>query len=137
MEISQKLLYISGLIVIGVAIIVGINKFNSSSAESNFDALHIDLLEIAGRARSYYKRSDMTKGGGYSFKGLTADRTGLSKIFAKPKNENGTFEIITAGNDDSLVVQATGHHDSDDDGQLFTIRMSVYPDSQRFEVVSY
>ncbi|MBD3291020.1 hypothetical protein GF337_19590 [candidate division KSB1 bacterium] len=137
MEFSQKLLYVSGLIIVGIAIIVGLHKFESSSAESNFDALHIDLMEIAGRAQSYYRRSEIVKGGGRSFRGLTADEAGLCKLFTKSRNENGTFEIITSGNNDSMVVQAVGHHDNDNDGQLLTIRMSVYPDSQRFEVVSY
>lgn len=136
MGLQQKFLYISGLIAVGVAILIGIQKFESSSAEANLHALTLDLLTIATRAQQYYHKPHFLEGGGLSFSEITTDNTGLEKLFAEYQNLNGNFQIVSSS-DQSLTIEATGKHDYDDDGRNLTIQMTVYADSVQTKVVSY
>lgn len=136
MGYQQKLLYISGLLVIGVAILVGIQKFKSTSMAANLDALKLDLLEIAAKAQGYYAMPKCLEGGGRSFSGLATDPESFKKLFVKPQNANGTFKIVSV-TDNLLVIQATGLDDHDDDGQNLTVEVKVYPDSVQTLVINY
>lgn len=136
MGIQQKLLYISGLIAVGVAILVGIQKFQSSSAEANLHALKLDLLTIATKAQQYYHKPLCLDGGGLSYARITADNKGLEKLLVSPQNLNGTFQIVESS-DQYLILQATGKDDYDGDGTNLTIQMKVFPDSVSTTVISY
>lgn len=136
MGIQQKLLYVSGLIVVGVAILVGIQKFQSSSTEANLHALKLDLLTIATRAQQYYHKPVCLEGGGLSYAKITADSKGLEKLLVSPQNLNGTFQIVESA-DQYLTLQATGKDDYDGDGKNLTIEMKIFPDSVYTIVISY
>ena len=129
---QQLLLYTLGLLVAGAAILVGIQKFNASHQEASIEALTLDLADIAAKAQTYYYAPDFLAGGNHSFSNLTD----LEKLFIKPQNENGEFKIIS-GNDDFLIIQATGKDDYDEDGTNLTIEAKVYADSVQTEVVNY
>lgn len=137
MEHHQKNFYISALVVVGLAIIIGLQKSKNSEAEANFKALNIDLMEVAARAQQYYCTSKCLNGGGHTFYGLSADKAGLKKLFTRPCNENGCFEIIKPGDRDSLLLRGIGHCDYDNDHRKLTIQMTVYPDCTKTEVLSY
>lgn len=136
MGYQQKLLYISGLVAVGIAILIGIQKFESSSAEANLHALTLDLLTIATKAQQYYYKPEFLEGGGFSFAEITADSKGLEKILADSQNIIGSFQIIESG-DQSLTIQATGITDYDEDGKNLTIQMKVFADSVQTTVISY
>ena len=136
MGYQQKLLYISGLVAVGVAILVGIQKYESSSAEANLHALTLDLLTIATKAQQYYYKPEFLEGGGRSFSGISADNKGLEKLLTEPQNINGDFQIIKA-DDQSLTIQATGTGDYDEDGKNLTIQMRVFADSVQTKVINY
>ena len=136
MGYQQKLLYISGLVAVGVAILVGIQKYESSSAEANLHALTLDLLTIATKAQQYYYKPEFLEGGERSFSGISADSKGLEKLLTEPQNINGSFQIIKA-DDQSLTIQATGTGDYDEDGKNLTIQLTVFADSVQTKVISY
>jgi len=136
MGYQQKLLYISGLVAVGVAILIGIQKFESSSAEANLHALTLDLLTIATKAQQYYYKSDFLDGGGLSFAKITPDSNGLEKLLVEPQNLNGSFQIIKS-DDQYLTFEATGKYDYDEDGKNLTIQMTVFADSVQTTVISY
>lgn len=136
MAYHQKMLYISGLIAVGVAILVGIKKFESSSTEANLHGLTLDLLTIATKAQQYYYKPECLEGGGLSFADLAADNAGLEKLSVESQNLNGSFQIINS-NQHSLTLQATGKNDYDGDGKTLTIQMTVFADSVQTTIISY
>ena len=136
MAYQHKLLHIAGLIVVGTAIIAGIQMFKSASMDANINALTLDLLNIASKVQSHYFKPKCLDGGDHSFSGIAKDAKGLQKFFIKPNNINGSFKILSA-NDDFIVIQAVGKDDYDGDGQNLTIEMTVFADSMAIVVLNY
>ena len=136
MGYQQKMLYIASLITVGAAILVGIDKFNSSYQDADIQALTSDLIDIAARVQAHYFTPEFLGGGDHSFTEFTSNAAELEKLFIKSQNINGSFTIMS-GNDDFLVLQAVGKNDYDGDGNNLTINMKVYPDSVDTEVVNY
>lgn len=136
MGYQQKLIYIFSLLVLGGAIVVGIQKFNASSMEANIESLKLDLLGIAANIQMCYFKSRCPKSSDHPFFGLTVDPEDLEKLFIKSYNSNGTFKIVKSGND-FLIIQAIGKEDYDGDGQNLTVEIKVFPDSVQTSIISY
>ena len=137
MAYQQKLLYISGLMIVGLAILAGMRQFQSSSVAANQDALTLDLLGVVGKVQEYYRTPECLDGGGSSFAGLTADEKSMKKLFISSENENGFFEIVNSSDKgDFVTVRATGQQDSDGDGQKLTVEVKVYPTSYETKIIS-
>ncbi|MDA3860604.1 MAG: hypothetical protein PF445_05210 [Melioribacteraceae bacterium] len=69
---QQLLLIVLGVIIVGIAVVVGINVFTASSLEANKSALVADLQTIGSMAQQYYRKPTAMGGGGNSFLGWTA-----------------------------------------------------------------
>ncbi len=134
---QQKLLFVTSLLVIGVGIIIGIHKYHSAEAEANVNALMIDVMHIASRAQAYYFTPRYLNGGGRSFAGIGKDKVCFNRLFEASRTENGTFRILPSSNDQTLIFQAIGNHDIDEDGQNFTVRVKVFPDSTQTFVINH
>lgn len=110
---QQLLLIVLGVIIVGIAIVVGINIATTSAQSSNRDSVISDLNTIGNFAQQYYRKPSSMGGGNYTFTGWTIppaiDTTG-----------NGTFAATVAaqtvtlvgtgnetGNDGSAKVKAT------------------------------
>lgn len=110
---QQLLLIVLGVIIVGIAIVVGINIATTSAQSSNRDAVISDLNTIGNYAQQYYRKPSSMGGGNNTFTGWTIppaiDTTG-----------NGTFAATVAaqtvtlvgtgnetGNDGSAKVKAT------------------------------
>jgi len=98
---QQLLLIVLGVIIVGIAIVVGINLFRASAVDANRNAVIADLNNLAASAQQYYKKPSTLGGGGNSFVGV-AIPTGLAS------NANGTYTISTAGTATTVVFQGTG-----------------------------
>jgi Tfp pilus assembly protein PilE len=127
---QQLLLIILGVIVVGIAVAVGITMFSDSAISSNRDALTNDLVNLASRAQQYYRRPVALGGGGYTFSGLTADATGLSRLTNKSSNGNGTYSITVAGSGTgtsaSLTIKGIGNELNN--GTAVQMQAKVWPD---------
>jgi len=132
------MLIILSVIVVGIAVAVGIAMFSDSSIDSNRDGLTNDLTALASRAHQYYRRPLYFNGGGNSFAGLTADAAGLSKLTNKPKNDNGTYSIVTAGSGTGInaTVEILGVGNQTFNGALVSVRVRVYSDRDSVWVVN-
>jgi hypothetical protein len=132
------MLIILSVIVVGIAVAVGIAMFSDSSIDSNRDGLTNDLTALASRAHQYYRRPLYFNGGGNSFAGLTADAAGLSKLTNKPKNDNGTYSIVTAGSGTgtNATVEILGVGNQTFNGALVSVRVRVYSDRDSVWVVN-
>ena len=66
---QQLLLIVLGVIVVGIAVVVGINLFNASAEEANKDGIVSDCTNLGAMAQQYYKKPSSMGGGANSFVG--------------------------------------------------------------------
>jgi Tfp pilus assembly protein PilE len=112
---QQLLFIILGTIIIGIAVVVGINYFTSSSAKANREAVIADLTDIASMAQRYYRKSITLKGGGHTFTGWTvpANLSLTANMSAAVTATVAAQSVILAGvgtekgNDGTTVVKVT------------------------------
>ncbi|OGU83559.1 MAG: hypothetical protein A2279_01290, partial [Stygiobacter sp. RIFOXYA12_FULL_38_9] len=64
---QQLLLIVLGVIIVGIAVVVGINVFTASSSQANRDAVISDLTNLASLAQQYYRKPTALGGGGNTF----------------------------------------------------------------------
>lgn len=118
---QQLLLLVLGAIIVGVAIVVGINMFSSSAVNANRDAVVQDCMTLATRAQQWYRTPLVLGGGGRSFALITLD-----ELRFPTSNENGTFQFLApaAG---QVTVEGTGREPNPTTPLVVTI--DVFPDS--------
>ena len=80
---QQLLLIVLGVIIVGIAVVVGINVFTASSLQANNDALISDLTTIGAMAQQHYRKPAAMGGGANSFDG-SADPGGNGVAFTVP-----------------------------------------------------
>jgi Tfp pilus assembly protein PilE len=64
---QQLLLIVLGVIIVGIAVVVGINVFTASAASANRDAITADLTNLAAMAQQFYRKPIALGGGGNTF----------------------------------------------------------------------
>ncbi len=67
---QQLLLIVLGVIIVGIAVVVGINLFNTSAEESTKDTIVSEGTNLGALAQQYYKKPTEMGGGGGSFLGF-------------------------------------------------------------------
>ena len=68
---QQLLLIVLGVIIVGIAVVVGINLFNANAEESTKDGIVSDCTNLGAMAQQFYKKPTSMGGGGNSFTGGT------------------------------------------------------------------
>jgi len=68
---QQLLLIVLGVIIVGIAVVVGINLFNANAESSAKDTVVSGATNIGAMAQQYYKKPTSMGGGGNSFTGFT------------------------------------------------------------------
>jgi hypothetical protein len=103
---QQLLLIMLGVIIIGVAVIIGIGMFQDNALDHNRSLVIADLKTLASKAQHYFSRPMIMGGGGNSFVGLTADDHGIGLLAgtAFTDNANGTYTISPPGGSATQVV---------------------------------
>jgi type II secretory pathway pseudopilin PulG len=96
---QQLLLIVLGVIIVGIAIVVGINLFSASSLEANRDGVVSDNMNLAALAQQFYKKPTSLGGGNNTFTGFTIP-TNLAST------ANGTYAAVVAAQ--SVVLTGTG-----------------------------
>jgi hypothetical protein len=107
---QQLLLIMLGLIIIGVAVLVGIGMFQDNAVDHNRALVIADLKTLGAKAQHYYSRPTTLGGGSKSFVGLTADVRGLGMLAGAKytDNANGTYSIKTDGTVTEVVLHGVG-----------------------------
>lgn len=116
---QQLLLIVLGVIVVGIAIVVGINLFQSGAVEANRNAVIADLYHVAHLAEAFHRRPTNFGGGGSSFVGFSIP----------PKNqttENGTYSISSAAIG-LITFRGVGTETGDDGSSKIAYTLSVTP----------
>lgn len=96
---QQLLLIVLGVIIVGIAIVVGINLFSASSLEANRDGVVADNMNLAALAQQYYKKPTGLGGGNNSFTGFN-----IPALLAT--TANGTYTRVATA--DNVVITGTG-----------------------------
>jgi hypothetical protein len=120
---QQLLLIVLGVIVVGIAVVVGINLFNANSVSANRDGVVSDLNNLGAMAQQYYKKPTAMGGGGNSFTGWT-----LPKLLESTANGSyvSTAPVVTAT---LVTLTGVGNETGDDGSTKVTHVARVYADS--------
>lgn len=105
---QQLLLLVVTTVIVGLAIMIGVEVFGSSMAKANEDSVRKDIIEISSRLQQYYRTPEALGGGGYTFASdLTFNQIGYydeGVSGSRYENANGTYTISVSGQ----VVTITG-----------------------------
>lgn len=110
---QQLLLIVLGVIIVGIAVVVGINVFTASAMQANRDATISDLTNLASLAQQHYRKPTALGGGGNTFTGWTIpasiDTTGNGTYAATVAAQTVTLvgKGTEKGNNGTAVVQVT------------------------------
>lgn len=96
---QQLLLIVLGVIVVGIAVVVGINLFNANAVSSNRDGVVSDLNNLGAMAQQYYKKPTSMGGGGNTFTGWTLPAE-------LDTTANGNYTVTVAAQ--SVTIQGYG-----------------------------
>ena len=100
---QQLLLIVLGTIIVGVAIVVGINMFATGAVNAERDALLQDVNNVASSAASYWRKPSALGGGNRTFVGVSD----VTTFGADSSNANGNY-IMSAVTATGFTVTATG-----------------------------
>jgi uncharacterized protein (UPF0333 family) len=123
---QQLLLIVLSVIIVGIAVVVGINMFGASAASANLEAVTNDLMNLASRAQQYYVKPVAMGGGGNSF-GDEDNPITIEDLTPKTSNDNGTYALGTVAADNIQII-GTGVHDGDGDELPCQVTVTVYHD---------
>ena len=130
---QQLLLIILGVIVVGIAVVVGISMFQDNAISANRDALINDLIYLGGRAQQQWIRPRALGGcqgdwnvcaqfNSPNFAPLTIKSLTNTTDLAKWTNPNG-FYVVT--NVQPRVVTIVGEGTQTFDNQLVKVTATV------------
>jgi hypothetical protein len=127
---QQLLLIVLGVIVVGIAVVVGINLFNANAVSSNRDAVISDLNNLGAMAQQYYKKPISMGGGGNSFdgKGPNGNLTGGTAWVIPAQLDttaNGTYSATVSGQ--SVIIDGYGTETGNDNSTMVHAQATVSP----------
>jgi hypothetical protein len=117
---QQLLLIVLGVIIVGIAVVVGINVFTASSLEANRNAVIGDATNLASMAQQYYRKPIALGGGNQTFTGWTIPASLATTA-------NGSYTAAVAAQ--SVTLTCTGTETGDDASSPTSVTMVVAPDS--------
>ncbi|MCS7081678.1 MAG: hypothetical protein N2561_09800 [Bacteroidetes bacterium] len=110
---QQLLLLVLGTVIVGTAIVVGIQAFSANAKKANQDAMLQDLLRLATDAQAWVKKPTEFGGGGGRWNGLTIGKlVGKNPAWTADTNANGIykFESTPSGDASSTDVTLVGEN---------------------------
>ena len=146
---QQLLLIVLGVIIVGVAVVVGINLFEANSRESLKNTKAAQVMSYSQIALAYYKKPKSFGGGGRSFANLpkppgdenwAPNPSGNGWVLMRP---GGEFDLpvwtIVGTNNYAYIryISSDIYYDESGGGnhqQHIYIRAYVYPTEIRMEV---
>jgi len=94
---QQLLLIVLGVIIVGIAVVVGINLFNANAEEAAKDGVVSDCTNLGAMAQQYYKKPESMGGGGNAFDGFDVPTNLVTTA-------NGSYSVTTAAGDACVIV---------------------------------
>ena len=109
---QQLLLIVLGTIIVGVAVVVGINMFTTGAVNAERDALLQDVNNIASSASSYWRKPAALGGGARDFTGVTsvvtfgADSSNANGVFTMNVTSATQFTLTATGANEGVIIVA-------------------------------
>jgi hypothetical protein len=100
---QQLLLIILGVIIVGIAIAVGLQLFQSGSIGANSDGVINDCMNIAAHADQYRIRPQAMGGGGGEF-------TGYQLPVRMATTGNGTYTVTATADNVTIIGTSTPYN---------------------------
>ena len=97
---QQLLLIVLGVIIVGIAVVVGINVFTAQSEESTKDAIVSDCTNLGAMAQQYFRKPTAMDGGGNAFDNYSIPSS-------LDTTANGVYTISGAGSGSTLELTGT------------------------------
>lgn len=113
---QQLLLIVLGVIIVGIAVVVGINVFTARSVEANKSALVADLKKIGLMAQQYYRKP-----------GAMGAFTGWTVPSALAQTQNMSAAVTANVAAQTVTLLATGTENGVN-GSKITVQMKFLPD---------
>jgi hypothetical protein len=145
---QQLLLIVLGIIIVGIAIAVGVNMFQSSAVDTNRQAMISDLANLAAKAQRYYRTPTELGGGAQDFENFALGRldtanangtyylsTGASLSPDAP-GTGGVIQITGGSQPDSIYIIGWGKEMGDDGGFPVKAQCRVSPISIKTTIVN-
>ena len=114
---QQLLLIVLGVIIVGIAVVVGINVFTASSIQANIDGVTSDLVNLGSMGQQYYRKPTALAGGGNAF-------TNWSIPTQLDTTGNGTYTAVVAAQ--QITLTGLGNEDGDD-GNPVKVQATITP----------
>ena len=105
---QQLLLLVVGIVIVGLAVVVGIQAFGENQKKANADALVNDGVRIAADAQVWALKPQAFGGGDGDFEGVTFDHLGYGASGGVYENLTGRFSLTVAAPLE-LVIHACGN----------------------------
>ena len=106
------LLIVLGTIIVGVAVVVGINMFTTGAVNAERDALLQDVNNIASSASSYWRKPAELGGGARDFTGVTSvvtfgsDSSNANGVFTMNVTSATQFTLTATGSNEGVIIVA-------------------------------
>jgi hypothetical protein len=114
---QQLLLLVLGIVIVGLAVVVGIQAFGENQKKANADAMVNDAIRIASDAQAWNLKPQAFGGGDGSFTGASFEQLGYAVNADQDyENLNGTYTLAVAAGGEELTVTAVGANADNDNG---------------------
>jgi hypothetical protein len=122
---QQLLLIVLGVIIVGIAVVVGINLFNTNAEESTKDIIVSEGTNIGALAQQFYKKPAALGGGGSTFyKGGLNGTTGFVIPASLANSPSAVWTEVTL---DSATFVAKGTPKDGDYKTRWSVKLTVTP----------
>ncbi|GBD91249.1 hypothetical protein BMS3Abin04_01975 [bacterium BMS3Abin04] len=116
---QQLLLIVLGIVVVGLAILVGINIFTAHAVEAKRDLVLHECVELSSMAQQYYRKPAEMGGGNRTFTGWEIPPKMINTA-------NGNFTAVV--NSSSVEITGTGNEVVTGSDSV-KVKVTVYPDN--------
>ena len=124
---QQLLLIVLGFIVVGTAVIIGINMFSTAETEANREQLVAALTSLGTMAQEYYQTPAMLGGGNKKFK-----KWKMPKFYKK--FESGKIKAKVNKKGDEVKLTATGTAKGNDGKKKVKVEAKVKSKSFKIKI---
>jgi len=120
---QQLLLIVLGVIIVGIAVVVGINLFNANAEEAAKDGVVSDCTNLGAMAQQHYKKPGSMGGGANTFDGSGTNGVAWTIPLNLQNTANGSYTAVVG----AQVVTITG--DPLETSYGWTVETTVTPTS--------
>jgi len=122
---QQLLLIVLGVIIVGIAVVVGINLFNANAEESTKDGIVSDCTNLGAMAQQFYKKPTSMGGGGNSFTPTGLPAWQIPGTGVPGGLDSTAYGVYTAAPaDQQVVITGTPHPEN---SYTWTVQTTVTP----------